>query len=313
MDPLRVLAETDGFFARAHAREAGYDDRAVAAAIRSKRWHRFRRGYYTFTDLWSQLDAIGRHRVRSAAVLHSLGDVVALSHVSGVIAHGIDIWNVDLERVHVTRLDGGSGRIEGDVVHHEGFSLDDEVVLVEGQRVMLAERCAIEAASLVGTEEGLVMADSLLHRRLATPEALMARFDVMAHWPRVQHLHVVLRLADGRAESVGESRGRHLFWVYRLPCPELQFEVRDSTGELLGTCDWAWPEEGLLGEFDGKVKYGRLLKPGQEPGDAVFAEKRREDLMREATRMGMVRLIWSDYGTPGYTANRVRRFMRNVS
>jgi len=110
---------------------------------------------------------------------------------------------------------------------------------------------------------------------------------------------------------VGESRGRHLFWVYRLPCPELQFEVRDSTGELLGTCDWAWPEEGLLGEFDGKVKYG--LKTGQEPGDAVFAEKRREDLMREATRMGMVRLIWSDYGTPGYTANRVRRFMRNVS
>src|SRR3712207_8138753 len=32
--------------------------------------------------------------------------------------------------------------------------------------------------------------------------------------------------------------------------------------------------------FRSKVKYGRLLKPGQDPGDAVFEEKRREDAMR---------------------------------
>jgi len=313
MDPLRVLAETDGFFSRAHAREAGYDDRAVAQAIKRKIWHRFRRGYYTFTDLWTQLDAVGRHKVRSAAVLHSLGDDVALSHISGVIAHGIDVWDLPLDRVHVTRLDGGSGRVEGDVVHHEGFSLDHEVVLVNGQQVMVPERCVIEAASIVDTERGLVMANSLLHKGLATEDALMARFAVMAHWPKVQHLHVVLRLADGRAESVGEGRGLHLFWSHRLPAPELQFKVFDATGQPLGICDWGWPGEGLLGEFDGKVKYGRLLKPGQEPGDVVFAEKRREDLLREVTGMAMVRLIWSDYNSPGHTVNRIRRLMRSAS
>ena len=31
MDPLRVLSEHDGFFTRAMARDAGYDDKAVSA------------------------------------------------------------------------------------------------------------------------------------------------------------------------------------------------------------------------------------------------------------------------------------------
>ena len=57
-----------------------------------------------------------------------LGSRVALSHVSGVIDWDIPTWGLDLSRVHVTRLDGGAGRLEGDVVHHEGLSLDHEVV-----------------------------------------------------------------------------------------------------------------------------------------------------------------------------------------
>ena len=34
---------------------------------------------------------------------------------------------------------------------------------------------------------------------------------------------------------------------------------------------------------------GRLLKPGQDPGDVVFAEKRREDAVRRTTNGIMVR------------------------
>ena len=30
--------------------------------------------------------------------------------------------------------------------------------------------------------------------------------------------------------------------------------------------DWHWPADDIYGEFDGKVKYGRLLKPGQDAG-----------------------------------------------
>jgi hypothetical protein len=92
--------------------------------------------------------------------------------------------------------------------------------------------------------------------------------------------------------------------------PDLQFSVIDHTGRLIGTTDFAWEEHKLLGEFDGKVKYGRLLRSGEEPEDAVFREKRREDLLRETTGWGMIRLVWSDLYSPLATAARVRRMMR---
>ncbi len=70
-----------------------------------------------------------------------------------------------------------------------------------------------------------------------------------------------------------------------------------------------WEAERLLGEFDGRVKYGRLLRPGQEPGDVVFEEKRREDAMR-AEDWGMVRWTWDDIDRDGVLAGRVGRALR---
>ncbi|WKN50382.1 type IV toxin-antitoxin system AbiEi family antitoxin domain-containing protein [Nocardioides sp. Arc9.136] len=310
MDPMRVLAERNGFFTRRDARSAGYADRDITKVVRHRVWVRIRRGYYTFTELWQALDDLGRHRVRSGAVLDSLGDRVALSHVSGVVEHGIDTWGVDLSRVHVTRLDGGPGRIEGDVVHHEGFCAADEVLDAGGRLVLPPERCALEAGSRATNEQALVMLDSLLRRGLVSPEALMGRFELMSHWPFVQHLHLMVRMADARAESVGESRGRYLFWSHGLPAPQLQYAVHDTGGQLVATSDWGWPEHGLLGEFDGRVKYGRLLRPGQDARAVVFAEKQREDRAREASGMGMVRLVWSDFDRPTLTVARVRRGLR---
>ena len=68
-----------------------------------------------------------------------------------------------------------------------------------------------------------------------------------------------------------------------------QYQVYDSEHRLVATTDWCWPDEGLFGEFDGAIKYGRLLLPGQDAGEVVFAEKQREDLVREITGFGMVR------------------------
>ncbi len=62
----------------------------------------------------------------------------------------------------------------------------------------------------------------------------------------------------------------------------------------------------MLGEFDGRVEYGRLLRPGQPPGDVVFEEKRREDAMR-GEDWGMVRWTWSETDAPGVVAARVTR------
>jgi hypothetical protein len=307
---LRVIEASQGVFLRREAHDLGYDNRAVQALLRHRVWHRVRHGAYCFTDTWAAADAVGRHRIRARAVMRSLGPRVALSHISAVIDHGIDVWGVDLSRVHVTRLDDGAGRQEGDVVHHEGRVDPDEVLERDGHLVVVPARAVLEAATLATVESGLVSADSALHKRLTTPEQIERMFTRMERWRGSQKLHLVTRMADGRAESVGESRSRHLFWAHGLPAPDLQFPVHDHRGVLVGTSDFAWPELRMLGEFDGRVKYGRLLRPGQSPGDVVFEEKRREDLLRGITGYGMFRLVWSDLGSGADTAARFRRQIR---
>ena len=84
----------------------------------------------------------------------------------------------------------------------------------------------------------------------------------------------------------------------------------DDHGNLIGITDFAWPDLRLLGEFDGRIKYGRLLKEGEEPGDAVFREKEREDLLREITGFMMIRYIWANLFDPRTMAARTRRKMR---
>jgi hypothetical protein len=95
-----------------------------------------------------------------------------------------------------------------------------------------------------------------------------------------------------------------------LTRPELQVEIRRPDGWLIGRSDFGWEEHRLLGEFDGRVKYGRLLRPGQQPGDAVFEEKRREDAMREEG-WGMVRWVWNELAAPAALVARWARALEH--
>lgn len=70
--------------------------------------------------------------------------------------------------------------------------------------------------------------------------------------------------------------------------------------------DFGWPEHGVAGEFDGQVKYGRLLRPGQSPGDAVFAEKVREDRLR-GEGLTVVRWTWDELTPFDAVESRLRR------
>ena len=59
-------------------------------------------------------------------------------------------------------------------------------------------------------------------------------------------------LADPLSMSPGESLSRVQMFLLNLPRPELQQEIRDAEG-LVGVVDFGW--DGVVGEFDGKVKY----------------------------------------------------------
>ena len=156
----------------------------------------------------------------------------------------------------------------------------------------------------------MVAGDWMLNQGLTCHEELWTAKEQMQRWPKTLHLEVTLRLLDGRSQSVGETLSRSLFRKLSLPYPELQFPIYDDAGELIAIIDFAWPKHGVYGEFDGRVKYGRLLKPGQDPGDVVFAEKRREDLVRLTTGGIMVRFTWVDLHPVSAPALRLSQLLR---
>ena len=121
----------------------------------------------------------------------------------------------------------------------------------------------------------------------------------------------MVAMLDPASESVGESCSRVVMTQVGLPMPELQFEVVTPNGELVGRCDFYWRgrsprSRGTLGEFDGLVKYGRLLRPGQGAGAVVTAEKEREDRLRDEG-FQLVRWTWPDLSQPDMLRQRILR------
>ena len=287
--------------------DAGWTDRGIARMLRAGIWVKIRRGAYAVRQDWRMLDKAGQHVVRTRAVMRQANTEVVASHVSGLMFYDGPTWGLDLSSVHVTRTDGRSGRAEAGVRQHRGRILEGDCVSRLGIAVMAAPRLGLEVTTVAGTEAALVAVNHLLHTRATTLEQMRRRYERgIDSWANTLSTDIVLRLADPRIESPGESRVLYLCYLYGLPAPEPQYKVRDGSGRLVAVVDFAWPELGLFLEFDGKIKYEKLLKDGESPSDVVVREKRREDLVRELTGWRCLRLVWADLERPEHTANRIR-------
>ena len=310
-EALRTIVDSRGVFLWREAKALGFADTVIAKAVRSGRWHRVRHGAYTFPDRWQPLDERGRYLlVCRAAVLQSRTPVV-LSHVSAAAALGAPLWGLSLREVHLTRADARAGRREAGVRQHQGVLMPEDVTDDLGCAVTSATRAGLEVTTVAGTEASLCVIDDLVHRGLTTPAELRRRYALMGSWPHTLRTDLVLRLADGRSESVGETRTRYLCWRQSLPTPVPQYEVFDELGDLVGRLDFAWPDHGVFLEFDGRAKYVALARAGESTADVVLREKRRQERISELTGWLCLRLTWQDLGRPEHTARRIRQALHS--
>ena len=135
----------------------------------------------------------------------------------------------------------------------------------------------------------------------------------MTRWPGTRQARRAIALLDPRSESPGESVSRVRLHQEGLPAPEPQQDIHDEERRLVALVDFSWKQQRTIGEFNGKIKYGRLLKPGQSIEDVVFAEKVREDALRDLGWQ-IVRWLWADLYRPGVIRDRVlRAFARSSS
>jgi hypothetical protein len=283
----------------------GFTDAELLRMRRSGALSSVRGGAYVPPDDDRLVRPEDRHALLIDSTLPRLAPGAVVSHVSAAVDHGLSVWGVPLDRVHVTRDGRSGGRISGRLHLHVLPLAEDEIVELHGRPVTSAERTLVDIARTQPFDQAVAVIDQALGRKLCTPESLAASFARASRRPGAPRAERALRFGNGLADGIGESRSRCAMRRAGLPDPELQWEVRSPQGAFLGRVDFAWPDLGVVGEFDGRVKYGRYLKPGQSAGDAVFAEKVREDRIR-STGLYVVRWVWADLDRFGPIAELLR-------
>lgn len=247
----------------------------IAALVRSRQLVRLRRGAFVAPGRPQSPES--RHHELIAATLPCLATESVLSHASAAVLHELPVPPAALTGVHITRP--AKGRITKHTHRHEGFLPSGSVAQVKGYAVTSLARTASDLARWLPYADAVAVLDAALRRGLDRDE-LQEQVQAAARRPGNERARRAMAFADPLAESPGESRSRVRLAELGLPTPALQQEFRNGHGEVDARVDFDWADFGACGEYDGKTKYGRLLRPGQSVEDVVMSEKKREGVLR---------------------------------
>jgi hypothetical protein len=242
---------------RRDALAGGWSDDELGRLVRAGELTRLRRGAYVNSVLPPDTAAV--HRLLVRATVAGLRRPAVVSHQSAAVLLGLPLWDVPLDRVHVTRRPRAWNDASRVLYCHVARLGDDEVVEVDGLLVTSPVRTALDLARSLPHEAAVVALDVALHLRLLSHDVLRERLFDIAGTPGSRSAARAVSAADGRSESVGESRSRVVLRRWKLAPSDLQFEIRSMDGALVARSDFAWEADRLVGEFDGRIKYGRLL------------------------------------------------------
>jgi very-short-patch-repair endonuclease len=132
------------------------------------------------------------------------------------------------------------------------------------------------------------LADAAVRTRLVTVDDVHRVLEAQHQWPYTQVAALALLLVDGRRESSLESRSAVVMHRAGLPAPEPQVSIHDEVGRFVARVDFAWLEQGVVGEADGRVKYA-----DGNAARVIEAEKERQSRL-EALGLVVVRWGWRD-------------------
>ncbi|WP_309069880.1 hypothetical protein [Arthrobacter sp.] len=277
--------------------EMGVSRRRIPKLIEDGVLTRIQVNAFVAARYWNSLSETQKARFRITAHDHASRTLrpATYSHTSAARIHGLSLWRADVQ-VHITRPFAGSSREHiGDVVRHRAPLLPRDLDMVDGLRVTSLARTVVDCARTLSYRQGLIITDHAL--RLGVKRADL--HDVAQRqkgFKGVQVARKVIENGSPLSESPGETLTCHLLAGMPLPMPEQQVVVRTRVGEH--RLDFAWLEQKIALEFDGKTKY---FDYAPTP-DVLFQERRREKALMEEGWI-FIRLEWSDLFTEATRAH----------
>jgi hypothetical protein len=307
---IALMDAQGGVFTAAQARAHGHVSHDIRRLKDDKVLSVVRRGVYAWRDEYEGAAAAVKHRIRVAALHQTLTAPAVLTHQSASTELGLELLDPDLSLLHVTREADSGARIEAGVQHHVAELPECHVIRRrDAMDLSTVARTAIDVARDADDLKHAVAAiDSALRMGVEKSE-LREVFELCRSWPGARFVGRALDLGDGRAANPGESWSRVVLIEQGVAPRDLQVRVDDEEG-LVGYADFGW--DGVLGEFDGKGKYGIGAElDATEAGRIVWREKRREDRMR--VRHEVVRWAVADLHQPRALGARVRAAMARAA
>ena len=290
----------DQFVLAREAREFGAE-RQLYRRVQRGDLVRLRSGVFLPTAVWNSLDSDAKYRARVAAAA-AIDPLMQVSHESAAALWRLPIIGAWPSTVHET-VDAAAGGRSTPTLRRHSTGLDPDGLRIDGIYATSLARTAIDIAAGQDFARAVVMVDAVLNGRhvAQTPDlderTLQSEF---ASRPSAAPARVrrVLQFADHRAQSAGESFSRVQLLALGAPKPELQVEFADRRGRI-GPVDFYWPELDIVGEFDGKSKYGkrRLYQKELTLEELLLREKGREDRIRRLVS-GFIRWDWQTVRNP---------------
>jgi hypothetical protein len=280
-----------GIVTTADLHAAGVTPKEVRTAVRTGAWVRLRTGVFVTADDLAEVERTDRrHGLDALAVLASLDRPTA------VLAGESAAWVLGLPQPHAAtttvqladpdRYRTGRGwRMTraalppGDVVRRGAYDLTSPArTLVDLAR----DRSEVDAVAAV---------DAALLREMVTGEQLAQALARQATVPGIPRAVRAVALADGRAESWLETKGR-LEWDAAGLRPFIPQVELWQDGEYVVVDGWD-DQAALAVMMDGRLKY-RDGAFGRTAREEVWREKRAEDRLR-AAGVRFVRLALPDF------------------
>jgi very-short-patch-repair endonuclease len=301
VDDWMHAADSHGIVSRAELGTAGLHARDIARMSRTGSLTVLARGWYAVGPVDSDVE---RHVMTARAALRSHEGRAVAGHHSGLLVLGLPTLDADLRVVRLSRRTPGPTNTTPRV--RLGRAVPVHLQRAETVAPGLA---VVQHGISAGPLAALVAADGALRLGLATRHDLDEALDGVRQFPHTAGMEELLRHADGRHQSPGETRLGH---ALRLLGIRATPQVRLTAGGVTAIVDFLVDDAPVVIEFDGRVKYGRAADEVDPFGrrrpaaQVLWEEKRREDWVRELG-YEVVRVVSGDLDGPATLGSRIRR------
>ncbi len=250
------------------------------------------RGIHLSAARWASLSDDDRYRLRSIAAHRLLTSDEVLSHRSAAALHRLPIVGDWPSRAESSVL-CGSGLTSSNALRRHRVVRPPRRELLGRIPVTTLPQTVVDLAAELPFISGVAASDAAHrmtessrdpHQFAAFRAELGEIASVLGTGRGSARVRRVLGFSDSRSESPGESVTRAALHILGAPEPVPQHPITGISGRAWRV-DLAWPELGIVLEFDGKSKYtDPRFMAGRSASEVLYEEKLREDDIRPRVR-----------------------------